>query len=525
MALGKNLRKGLGSLTAVPLLIAIVIAVNLIGLFIFTRFDLTQAHLYSLSPASRHLAESLDDPIVVKLYFSEDLPAPYNANARYLKDQLYEYRAYSGGKLHFEFIDPTKTDREKEAQGLGIPPMQVQSYEKDKVELKKVYMGVAFLYADKHEIIPVVQSTSNLEYEISSAIRKITARTVPVVGFLSGHGEPALSDQMQTVSQSLQQLYDTRAVSIRPGRLIDSTISTLLIIGPADSIKAWDQYAIDQFLMHGGKLGVFYDPVSTDLQKQEATDRHTNWPGFLAHYGIRVTSGLVLDTRCAKIGVTQTQGFIRFQNVVEYPFMPEVHRFNKDVLIGKDLEQVDFPFVSPLDTTLADSVGAAFHPICWSSEHTGLRRMPYYISPMQPFEKASFDRKGQVLAGVIQGAFTSAFTQGPPADSGVNTATLPPTLSKIEDSRIVVIGDADFCSDQGVRSGSNLEFFMNIVDWLSQEEGLITIRSRDVTTRPLVEVSDGTKQLIKYANVFGPPFLVIVFGVWRWQSRRRRKLG
>jgi len=78
---------------------------NLLALAFFVRFDLTDSKLYSLSDASKRIAQSLDDPIVVKLYFSEDLPAPYNQNARYLKDQLYEYRAFSGGKLRFEFID------------------------------------------------------------------------------------------------------------------------------------------------------------------------------------------------------------------------------------------------------------------------------------------------------------------------------------------------------------------------------------------------------------------------------------
>jgi ABC-type uncharacterized transport system involved in gliding motility auxiliary subunit len=87
------------------------------------------------------------------------------------------------------------------------------------------------------------------------------------------------------------------------------------------------------------------------------------------------------------------------------------------------------------------------------------------------------------------------------------------------------VGDADFCQDQGIRGGSNLTFFMNIVDWLTQDESLITIRSREVTSRPLDEVSDGRRRLIKYANIFGPPILVVLIGLWRWRNRRQAKMS
>ncbi len=521
----QKVRKGLGQLTSVPLVVAVVIAVNLIGLFLFTRLDITDERLYSLSDASKRLAESLDDPVVCKLYFSEEIPAPYNANARYLKDQLYEYRAYSGGQLRFEFIDPVKTDREQEAQSLGIPPLQVQAIEKDKMELKKVYMGLAFLYEDKKEVIPVVQSTRNLEYEISSAIRKVTADKVPLVGLLAGHGEPERASGLEVLTDAMGQLFEARPVRTAPGELIDSKIDVLLIIGPTESISSWDQYAIDQFLMRGGRMAVLYDPVVTQLQEQQAMDRQTNWPGFLAYYGIGFKPGLVIDSRCARIGVTQQQGYLRFQNIVEYPYMPQISQFNPDNMVGKSLEAVDFPFVSPLDSSKADGTGLTFVPICWSSERSGLRRAPYDISPMQQFPQADFQEPWQILAAAITGTFKTAFPSGPPADSMINSAVLPPSLREVPDNRIIAVGDADCVSDNGLRNPANVAFIMNVIDWLTQEEGLIAIRSRNVTVRPLDEVSDGNRTLIKYANVFGPPMLVVLFGLWRWQSRRRAKAG
>lgn len=521
----QNVRKGLGSLTSVPLFVAVIIAVNLLGLFLFTRLDITDERLYSLSDASKHLAESLEDPIVCKLYFSEDIPAPYNANARYLKDQLYEFRAYSGGQLRFEFIDPIKSNREQEAQGLGIPPLQVQAIEKDKMELKKVYMGLAFLYEDKKEVIPVVQTTNNLEYEISSAIRKVTAEKVPIVGVLAGHGEPESTNGLEVLMQSMGQLFDTRPVRLTPGQLIDNKIDVLLIIGPTESMGSWDQYAIDQFLMRGGRMAVFYDPVVTQLQQQQAMDRQTNWPGFLGYYGVGFKQGLVIDSRCTRIGVMQQQGNIRFQNVVEYPFIPQVTQFNPEHLIGKDLEAVEFAFVSPLDSTKVDGTNLSLVPICWSSDRSGLRHAPYDISPVQRFMQADFNEPWQILAAAIAGTFSTAFPDGAPPDSSISSAVLPPTLREVADNRIVVVGDADFATDNGQNNPANVAFVLNIVDWLTQDEGLIGIRSRNVAVRPLDEVSEGNRTLIKYSNVFGPPLLVVVFGLWHWQSRRRRKSG
>lgn len=521
----QNVRKGLGLLTAVPLFVAVVIAVNLIGLFFFTRLDITDERLYSLSDASKKLAESLADPVVCKLYFSEDIPAPYNANARYLKDQLYEYRAYSGGQLRFEFIDPVRSNREEEARGLGIPPLQIQAIEKDKMELKKVYMGLAFLYEDKKEVIPVVQTTRNLEYEISSAIRKVTADKIPVVGVLAGHGEMDRANGLGMLVQAMGQLYEIRNITITPGQLIDSKVGVLLIAGPTESIGGWDQYAIDQFVMGGGRLAVFYDPVAAMLQEQQAVDRQTNWPEFLGHYGIGFKPGLVIDARCTRIGVMQEQGNLRFQNIVEYPYLPEVSEFNPDHLIGKDLEAVNFPFVSPLDSSRVEGTGLGFVPICWSSEHSGLRQAPYNISPMQKFVAADFNQPWQILAAAITGRFSTAFPEGAPPDSTVNAAVLPPALREVVDNRIVAVGDAECASDNAMRNPANAAFVLNVLDWLSQEEGLISIRSREVTVRPLEEVSDGNRILVKYANVFGPPLLVVIYGVWHWQSRRRRKAG
>jgi len=189
------------------LFVGILVLVNIISLRFFKRFDLTSDKIFTLSDASKNLVRGLDDKFLVKAYFTSDLPPEYANNRRFLKDQLDEYRAYSGGNFQYEFIDPSKKeDLEQEAQRYGIPPVQVQVLKQDKLQVQNAYMGLVFLYGDKQERLPVIQTTSNLEYEISSAVKKLTSKELKKIGFLTGQGEPALQ-QMSRFQDVLAKQY------------------------------------------------------------------------------------------------------------------------------------------------------------------------------------------------------------------------------------------------------------------------------------------------------------------------------
>ncbi len=518
----KKLKFGAGSLTFVILVIAAIVIVNLLGLAFFARWDLTDGKIYSLSDFSEKVMNDLDDVILVKLYFTDDLPAPYNANARYIKDQLYEYKEYGHGKMKVEIIDPVKDHKEDEARGLGIPAVQVNAIEKDKIELKRVYMGMAILFEDKREVLPLIQSTNNLEYEITSAIKRLTSEQMSTVGFLTGHGEPDPQTDLRLVSQMLEKQYVVTPVSITPGQLIDENIQTLIVVGPTQDLTEFEKYAIDQFIMRGGKVGWFVDGVIADISGQGAQNRVTNLDEFLLAYGIKINKDLVIDTRNSRIGVMQRQGQISYQSVVEYPFIPEAVTFSEDNLITKDIGAVNLPFVSTLDTTLAEGLNLLFKPIVYSSERSGRKHEPYDIQPMQKFTIDDFPEAYLPLAATVVGTFQSYYTAHPVPDSGLGK--LPDFIGRSPVNRMVVFGDSDFMRDQGARNPENAALFLNTIDWLSQDEGLISIRSRTNTSRPLdPNISDSARWWIKYTNIFGPALLVVLFGVIRWRIRLARR--
>ena len=154
----------------IVIIAVIIIVLNLISVSMFHRFDLSKGSMFSLSKTSKSTLEDLSDRLVVKAYFSSNLPPEYADARRYTKDLLDEYSAYSKGKLKFEFIDPgSETELKEEAQKNMISPVQMRINENDKFEVRDVYMGLAFLYQGKTETIPLVQKTQGLEYEIGRA--------------------------------------------------------------------------------------------------------------------------------------------------------------------------------------------------------------------------------------------------------------------------------------------------------------------------------------------------------------------
>src|SRR5262245_18400065 len=244
-----------GVATAV-LLVAILVVANVVSSNFFGRIDLTQGNIFSLDAASKRIVGQLDDTFLVKAYFSKNLPAPYNANAKYVQERMEEYHAYGKGRFRFEFVDPGSDAKlEEEAQKHRISPVQVQVLEHDQFAAKAAYMGLVFLFQDRQETIREVENPTGLEYEITTTIQKVTnpTRQLPVVGFLVGHQEPSLQ-QLTTVQQVFQKQYQLRPVELSGGQRVAADVQVLLVASPRSPFSPWEKYAIDQFIMRGGKV-------------------------------------------------------------------------------------------------------------------------------------------------------------------------------------------------------------------------------------------------------------------------------
>lgn len=170
------------------LFIIVLVLLNLVGQRAFFRVDLTSARSYSLSDASVQVMKSLDQPLTAKVFFSDNLPSPYNTVDQYLKDLLVEYKGNSGRKFTYEFFDMNKPENEKVAEEYGISKYQVQEVSNNEVGIRAVYMGLVLIYSDRIEIIDPVQTSDGLEYKLTTAISNMIATTNTLAG---------LSDKVQ----------------------------------------------------------------------------------------------------------------------------------------------------------------------------------------------------------------------------------------------------------------------------------------------------------------------------------------
>ncbi len=524
------------------LLAGILVVVNWLGSSLFFRWDMTGRGIYSLSEASRETVRGLDDRLTIKAYFSEDLPAQYASNARFVRDKLDEYRAYGGSRVHYEFADPgSEEELRTEAQQYGIQPATIQVVEQDRLEMKQVYMALVFLYQDRTETIPLVQSTAGLEYDITTAIRRVSREELPVVGFLQGHGMPAPRQELSRWVQQLERHYQVQPVDLGGYELVPPDVEVLYIIGPTSGFDAWERYAVDQFIQRGGKTAWLLDKVDADLQRSQqgmAQPLELGMDAWLAHYGIRLRTALVMDASNQDIQVSQQQGIFRVQSVIPYPFFPVSRWFDAENPMVKDLPQASFFYVSPVDTTLAvpDSVRAEaaagdtvhawpqsppdvrIEPLIYSSEQSTLQEDFFFIQPNPNMGRAGFEGGPYVMAATIRGPFPSAFAAAPAVP---DTVTLPSFRAGPVENRMVVVGDGTFPRDDYLQ-GPNVQLLLNMTDWLFQDAALISIRSKEVDHRPLMEVGNAARRIVKWLDILLPPLLAILAGLFWWRWRRRR---
>jgi gliding-associated putative ABC transporter substrate-binding component GldG len=517
------------SISSLFVVVAIIIVVNLIGLRLFARADLTENKIYTLSKASRNAVANLNDRLNVKAYFTKDLPPPYNANSRYVQDALEDYRSYGHGNFNFEFVDPADEEKlEGEAQKYRIQPVQVNVMEKDNVQLKKAYMGLVLIYGDKQETLPLIQNVDNFEYEMTSAIKRLTSDRLPKVGFLGGFGMPDLGQDLRNMTTALAKHYTVEPVNTAAGNsLIGNDVNVLVVVQPDQPLDEWTKFCIDQYVMQGGRVAWLVNKIKADPNTQQASGLNLNLDDLTRRYGFVISNNLVMDAQASMIQVQQQQGQFTMMNMVRYPAFPEIRDFNQSHPIVKNFQTMSLFYASSIDTTPAAAAGVTVTPLFYTSEHTQVQQGRYDINPMAQFKREDFAGGRKVLGVAVQGSFKSAFegkTIPHPTDS---TASMPSVsiVTASPENRMIAIGDGNFVQGQFAQQGGTGQvLFLNLVDWLGQDDDMISIRSRDAAIRPLkADITDGTKQTVKYANMFGPPAIVLLLGMFRWSQRRNRR--
>ena len=505
--MANKLKKGDLTVT-VLLIVGIATVLNFFAYQLFIRLDLTDGKIYSISDASKKTARDLEDIVNIKAYFSEDLPTQYAIVKQQAVDLLQEYENYGSGKIRLDFIDPQGDEAlERELYGLGIPQLTFDVISKDQRQLLNGYLGLAISFGNKTEVIAAIRrDTSDLEYQITTAIKKVVADKIATIGYLSSQGTADPDSEVRTAFQGLGEIYSIEKVELSEEEpQIPEIVDTLVILNPREQFNDAQLQEINFFLKRGGALFLAQNGVNI-ANGLIAIQNVTGLETLLEKYGLIINQDLVADVRA---GVASfTQGFFTFSS--NYAFWPQLtnEAFNQDNGAVSSLENVLLPWASSIEIDEAKIGADNYSYLAHTTDKAWHITDNFDVTP----------NNADKVQGTVGTYNLMATVNAEVADPYAENETMP--------LKIVLVGDADFIQD-GFAGGNpdNLIVFQNLIDSLSLDEDLISIRSKGASSRPIVELSDKARNAYKFGNILGVTVLVLAFGMVRYFLRRKSRFA
>lgn len=547
--------------------IAAIFLINLIASQIYLRFDLTEEKRYTLSDATVQMLEELDDYAYFKVYLEGDFPAGFKKLRNETRDMLEEFKAYSPF-IEYTFINPSgivdNEKRERLIQELiekGLQPTNLHVNKKEGSSRILIFPGLILEYKGYEVPVELLNaqmgvspervlnnSIETLEFNLASALLKMLDGRKPTVAFLDGHGElkgAYLADIAKSLSEfyllgSLRiggQMSSLFAVDTAKKQILGQPIIDALIIAqPTKPFSEADKYVIDQYIMHGGKVFWLIDPVAANMDSLQrssqtiALKNELNLEDQLFRYGVRLNSHLLLDLNARSIPIiTGMIGNQPQQELLPWLYFPVLIPQSQHPIV-RNLNTIMTEFPSTLDTVAVDNVKKTI--LLQSSLYSRLVSTPALIDlallEEQP-DATNYQAPPQPIVVLLEGKFKSLFANRiPPALNDV--FSLPPVKNESEKTSMLVSADGDIIKnqlhynqhyplplgfDQFTRQTyGNKDFIINAMNYLTQENGLINIRSREITLRMLDKNKvEQNLVLIQVVNIFVPLILILFLGL------------
>ncbi len=572
----KRFSEVLRLLLVLTLLIVVASLIGLKGI----KLDLTAEKRHSLTTATMAMLDTLPDDMYVRCYLHGEFPAGYKHLEQSIKERLQEFRDYSHERIDFEFIDPYESGDNKtikevfkalDEQGLKFSNI---SFEEDGAQATKLiwpcaiieYQGkeypIQFLKSEAPAMSDemIAASVNHLEYELSNSIRKITRTEKPAVALLSGHREidplhladfiygmrenydvelVRIDSQLNALSEKIAGLPDRR-----------NLYSAMIIAGPDSLFSDRDRFIIDQFIMNGGKVLWMLDALRINmdsLRREESTMAASNENGLyemLFEYGVRLNRALVIDFQSAPIildhgPMGNQRNYVDRNNYYAPLFLSNTQKHP----ITANLDPLKMEFAGSLDSVNQNPEVLKI-PLLRSSKLSKELRAPVRVDlgllEMSQDYFASNNQPERVMAMILEGKFPSAFKDQTPLQIKQNESIAFKEKSK--STRMIVIADGDMAyNDVDFRGNrpmplalgydpqfrrvlyDNKEFLMNCMNYLMDDQALITVRSRAIELRKLnmAAVQKDHTNIVLMNAVF-PVLLVTGFGILRIRLRKRK---
>ncbi len=503
------------------LLTIIFVTLNLFANVSFraARLDLTQNNLFTLSDGTRNILRQLDEPVTLKFYYSQELAADQPGLRLYanrVRDMLEEMTAAANGKIQLDIIDPepfSETEDQAVAQGLVAQPVEAGEI---------VYFGlVGTNMVDRVEVIPFFadERQQYLEYDLARLVHNLSLPEKPVLGIISNlpldTGAGGILAAMRGQSQPFliyAELTDRFSVEFIPADTvkIPNNIDVLLLAHPRP-LSDLQAYAVDQFIMRGGRVLAFLDPQSEvsmtagpNGEPLKGYTEQSSLPKLLGQWGVQLDNNLIIADR--KRAQRVAAGRDARRALTDYILWMGLtsEEMNGDDLITANIDHLNIGTVGALVPT--ENATTQFTPLVSSSDDASLMSRDYVLTAPSPDKLLRRFEPGDapyVISARLSGLVTTAFPDGPPDEKNKTGQSAKAADHKTENSaaNIVVFADSDFFDDRfwvseqnylgqrfGVPIADNGKFLLNAVENMMGSNDLISLRGRERVARPFTRV-------------------------------------
>lgn len=566
------------ALLEVGAVLLLVVFVNIIGHYLFLRLDLTAEKRYTLSPATKELLRNVNETVIFRVYLDGEFPADYKRLQNETREMLVQFRAYNKN-IEYEFFNPNDFDDPKEQQAFyqklsrkNVQPAYVQVRNKNGVTQQIIIPAADVYYKGRETTVQLLQnqtyvsnevalnnSIQNLEYALSNAIRTLSRKQQPSVGFTTGHGElegAALYD----IQSALYESYRIENVRLDNNinalthhiKTADSSIviankfDVLVVPKPTEPFTDQEIYLLDQYVMHGGRVLWLVDPLNADLdslsdQQQAMAVRYPlNLEELFFNYGVRINPDLIMDIRCRPIPMAV--GYIGDQPQIDFRpwlYFPELVPTASHPIV-RNLDLIKTDFVSSIDLIDNDVKKTV---LLTTSEYSRQKYAPVLLDlneakvDVQQLDQRLFNKRNLPVAVLLEGSFRSVWH-----------SRLAPEFKQIpemgyvdacENNKMVFVSDGDLIRNRySYKDNSvyplgydyytrtmyaNKQFLLNVIDYLAGEEDVLATRSRDVKLRKLDVLRTHDNRLrYQVVNVVLPLLILVVAVPVMLFVRRRR---
>nr|WP_067052863.1 gliding motility-associated ABC transporter substrate-binding protein GldG [Mucilaginibacter sp. L294] len=543
-----------------------LIAVTVLSGNIFTRVDFTTEKRFTISPVSRKVMDGLPQTVNVTVYLQGDnFPGGMKRLQTSVKDMLADLQAYSHSKLQFAFTDPLKgiaEDQQKqvyddlEAKGIEAQNLSVKT--DDGVSQKVIFPFALVTYGGKSIPVKLLQSQSsmslspdevlnnsiqNLEYAFTSAIKKITSGGKQRIGFTEGHNE--LTDlQLNDAMRSLSDGYLVGRVNLT-SIPFDSLakVSLLVIPKPDKAFTELEKFKLDQYIMRGGRVLWAIDQVSAELDslrghggEQLAFNKQLNLDDQLFRYGVRINYDLIADMNCSAIPVTTGNAGGQAQiQLLQWLYNPVYLPLSKHPIV-KNLDGITSQFASTIDLLETKNIEKTI--LLTSSPYNKKLSAPHMLSlqALQDEPKPKDFQSNPKITGVLlEGNFVSDFRNRPLPEGLTEKIDV---LAQSKTTKMVVLSDGDILRNQVGSDGSpfplgydrytqqtygNKNLLLNIADYMTDDSGLISLRSKEIQIRLLNRARIRQEKLFwQLVNNIAPIGIVLIFAIFQHYNRKRK---